>query len=78
MPEDLTPLLEWWFQAQAEPVGLILRASDRHQLVHKLYAARAASPQSAELAGLSIAMSPTSTEEIWIIHNGKMRVENAE
>lgn len=75
-PPPIEPLLEWWFQALNEPVGIILKTSDRTRLTAKLYAARAAHSNPQELAGLSIAMSPTALDELWIIHQ-IIKVEDA-
>lgn len=61
-------MLEWWYEALHEPVGIILLTSDRHRLMNQLYAARVDAGKPEELAGLSICMSPTAENELWILH----------
>ena len=63
-----TPLLEYWYMALHEPVGIVVISNNRHGLLTKLYAARQESPDKEELMGLSICTSPTSDNELWIVH----------
>lgn len=75
--DNNSPLLERWFQALHEPVGIILYTNDRQRLMNQLYAARKAHDTPEELMGLSICLSPTAENELWIIHK-IVRVENVE
>lgn len=72
------PLIEWWFTALNEPVGIILITNERSRLVTKLYAARQECAEKEELMGLSLCMSPTNENELWIVHKKVMRVEDAQ
>lgn len=69
MPGMLPPL-EYWFQARKEQVGIILLTDNRELLMNRLYAARAEYHKTYpnELDGLSICLSPTSDQELWIVH----------
>lgn len=67
MPQPL-PLLELWFSALNEPVGIIVTSTNRPLLIQKLYKARAEYSDPEVLAGLSICTSPTTDTEIWIVH----------
>lgn len=74
---SVNSLLEYWMLAFAEPVGIIVTSNNRHLLMNKLYAARKeAESQHPELMQLSICVSPTNAEELWIIHK-VVRVEDA-
>lgn len=61
-------LLEYWYAALAEPVGVVLRTDDRDRLRAKLYAARREAVDE-KLSSLSIIFSPTAEDEVWIMHN---------
>jgi hypothetical protein len=76
MPTN-SPLLEWWFSALHEPVGIILMTTDRHRLMNQLYAARQQHDNPEELMGLSICLSPTAENELWIVHK-IVKMENAD
>ena len=62
--------LEFWFSAKSEEVGVIIMTNDRNRLSQKLYAVRREYHETnpGELEGLSICMSPTSDQELWIVH----------
>lgn len=61
------PLLEWWYKAASQQVGIILICSDPRRAMNRLYAARRNNPDP-RIEGLSICLSPTSADELWIIH----------
>jgi hypothetical protein len=63
-------MLEFWYRALAADSGIILVTSDRDALRQRLYAARRASGD-ADLDGLSLVLSPTDDNQLWIIKNGK-------
>lgn len=67
MPSDLTPILEYWYKALGQQVGIIILTSDTKRLMSQLYAARANANDS-RLEALSICTSPTSPNELWIVH----------
>lgn len=62
-----TPVLEYWYIALNEPVGIVVMSDNRHLLMNKLYAARQQA-QDPDLQALSICMSPTNDTELWIVH----------
>lgn len=68
MAQNLAPILEYWFTALNSSVGIVVNSSDRHTLMNKLYEARRTYSNPAELEGLSITMSPTNDQELWIVH----------
>ena len=63
-------LLEYWYDALKQPVGLILRTSDVEALKQRLYAARRAASDP-RLIDLTLATSPDFPEsELWIVRKG--------
>lgn len=62
-------MLELWYRALAEPIGVILVTNDRDVLRQALYRARRASGD-ADLDGLSLVLSPTDDNQLWIIKKG--------
>jgi len=79
MTDRLRPVLEYWFDASKEPVGIIVMTNDRNLLMNRLYEARREYQKQDPGAfdDLSICMSPTSDSEVWIIHK-IVKVEDAE
>lgn len=59
-------MLELWYKALHAKYGIVVRTSDRERLRNKLYVLRAAS-EDKDIEGISIIMSPTSQNEIWLI-----------
>lgn len=60
-------MLEHWYSA-LRTGGICLRTSDREAFRQRLYAARRDSADP-DLDTLSVVFSPTSTDEVWIIHS---------
>jgi hypothetical protein len=63
-------MLELWYQALHAKYGIVVRTSNRERLKNKLYALRA-DAKDEDLSKVSIVMSPTSQDEIWLVKNGK-------
>jgi hypothetical protein len=59
-------MLEYWYRALAEPSGIILVTNDRDGLRQALYRARR-SANDPDLDGLSLVLSPTDDNQLWII-----------
>jgi hypothetical protein len=60
-------LLEYWYQAFASKVGIVVAVSDVNAARQKLYQARTKSGDP-DLDGVSIRVSPVlPTEELWLI-----------
>lgn len=59
--------LDLWYQAAASSCGVVVYTTDRDFLRQKLYAARA-SARDPDLDQLSLVLSPTDENHIWIIH----------
>jgi hypothetical protein len=64
---NIDPLLQWWYTAAHQQVGIILVCSDARRVMNKLYAARRANPDPA-IENLAICLSPTAADELWIVH----------
>lgn len=62
----MKPFLDLWYQALATPVGMAFTTNDRNALRQKLYAARAATGDP-DLDKLSLVLSPTDENQIWIV-----------
>ena len=62
-------MLEHWYNALRSDRGVVLRTTDREALRQKLYAARRDAADEA-LTPLSIVLSPTANDEVWIIKKG--------
>jgi hypothetical protein len=65
-------MLEYWYRALRSERGIVVRAvdCDRDAMRQALYRARKEAADI-ELEALSIVMSPTANDELWIIHNAK-------
>jgi hypothetical protein len=61
-------MLELWYQALAEPIGLVIETNNPDRYKARLYRAREESGDPA-LKALSIVQSPTTPNQIWIIKN---------
>jgi hypothetical protein len=59
-------MIEHWYTALREPVGLCLRSNDRALLRQKLYAARREAKDEA-LEALSVIFSIEDETHLWII-----------
>jgi hypothetical protein len=75
-PEIAATLLDFWYMALAQPVGIVLQSENPKAYAQQLYQARSAFDQRYEIDGLSICMSPTSDTELWIIHK-EIKVEKS-
>lgn len=66
MPTDADRHLVFWYEALAEPIGVKLYTENRRATMQQLYRARekACDPQ---LQALSIVVSPTDQNELWIV-----------
>lgn len=62
-------MIEHFYQALRSPLGVCLRTSDGEFVRQKLYAARAEAADP-DLKALSICISPTDPDEIWIVKKG--------
>lgn len=63
-------MLEYWYSALASPHGIKLSVSDIPTAQRKLYAARADACDES-LKVLALVPSPSTPNEIWIIHAPK-------
>lgn len=79
MPDRLRPLLEYWFDAEKEPVGIILDSNNRQLLISRLYLARQEYQKQdpGAFSGISVCVSPTSDTEVWLVHK-IVKVQDAE
>jgi hypothetical protein len=68
MPTASLPILEYWFAAKREQVGIVVTSNNRQRFMNQLYAARREYPDPRELEDLSICVSPTNETELWIVH----------
>lgn len=65
---DSLPLLELWYRALREPIGIKVTVTDTDRAKAKLYAARKDADDPA-LAALMIQTSPLNPKgEVWITH----------
>lgn len=77
MPANLpSPVLEYWYKALGQQVGIVIVSSDTKRLMSQLYVARREA-QDPDLMKLSICTSPTSPDELWIVHK-TVKVNHAE
>lgn len=77
---SLTPPLEYWFMALREQVGIILMTNDASRMRQALYIARSeVKDLHPELMSLSICISPSAENELWIIHKTvRINVDDSE
>jgi hypothetical protein len=78
--KDLRSVLEFWFDANRQPVGIIVTTDDRNLLMNRLYEARREYQKQdpGALSDLSICISPTNDSELWIIHKTVKVDENGQ
>lgn len=63
-------MLEYWYAALQSKYGIVLRTDNVINLKQKLYSIRKEIGDP-DLMKVSIIQSPTSTDELWLVKNGK-------
>lgn len=71
--EPAAPIMSYWYQALSSPFGIELVTSDVEALRSKLYSLRK-SAQDEDLAKISICTSPFDPCRLWLVKNGKDKV----
>jgi len=59
--------VEFWYLALAQPVGIVIETNDPERLRQRLYAARRDAMEE-DFAKISIVISPTNPNHIWLVH----------
>lgn len=73
-------MIEFWYQALAADVGIVITTDDPTRCIQKLYAARKEAGDL-ELDSISIVRSPTNPVEIWLVKRhgqAQVRLPDAE